>query len=351
MVTKIRQPMPDILRCDECAFTTTSLNRFASHQQAHTGLDQVACFRCTMPGCDFTTKTESHLRRHQTALCREIEDESLLCDPCDYLAKSRADLDAHKKVHTPFLCSWDSCGYIGPHKTRLRRHEARHSIKTPFLCFHASCQFTSNSREALDEHRSARNHFPSTTTKNHIHSCPRKGCKFATLYVYGLARHERRQHRGESPLPAVQPKRRPVSMAVRHLSRDNRLSHRSLVDIGTQTSRTPSPARSLFISAPPSLEDRSLPDQVSGRKRKRENFVELFGSSDDEEDESENAGSVEEDDVEEDSDEGELEVIQPVTHRRRRHLRYTEDDMERNVRLLQEEIARLRARLAAQGCA
>ncbi|KIY68930.1 hypothetical protein CYLTODRAFT_489349 [Cylindrobasidium torrendii FP15055 ss-10] len=339
MTPEIDYTMPEILRCNECTFNTTSLTRFASHQQAHTGLEQY--FRCAMPGCDFTTKTESRLRQHNLASCRIIDIPRVLyrCKPCDYFAESQEDLDAHKRVHTPYLCSWDSCGHVAHRKLKLRKHEARHSKETPYICSQRSCVFKSASKQALQVHRSAYNHFPSATNPNLAsYSCFREDCKFTTLYKANIERHELVRHGVKTPPTTLRPSGRAVSVAVRRLPQEDRLLYRTFAELAAQRNGTQSSRRS---PTPNSLEGREPPDTVAERTRKRRKFAELFGSSSDEEDQSDN-GVSEEDSEDDESDGVELQE---------RPLRYTEEDMKRTTRPLQDEIAWLRAMLAARGSA
>ena len=151
--------------CKQCGEKFPSGRLLYKHQLTH-----ISAFKCTVPGCYYTTKYKYDLRVHMKT---HENTKNFLCNLCGFAAKRKGGLLEHMKSHTnqrKFTCEY--CDYKATTGAHLRRHMRIHIGAKPFSCHY--CSFKCSSLDNLHKHI--------VGTKKHVGLpvYPCKQCEFGT---------------------------------------------------------------------------------------------------------------------------------------------------------------------------
>ncbi|KAF9423215.1 hypothetical protein HW555_001284 [Spodoptera exigua] len=135
-----RQRKKFLYTCDICQKKFNYKERFDAHKLEHEG--KIASIYCTP--CQKSFITWSGLKRHQDSAHTQINLESLRCNTCGKIFKSRDTLRSHKKIHGDRnLIMCDICGKGFTTTTILKTHLETHkeNRERRFTCEHCGKKF------------------------------------------------------------------------------------------------------------------------------------------------------------------------------------------------------------------
>ena len=152
--------------CDQYKFTSHCRRFISYHVKAvH---ENVKAHKCTLPGCSFSTLTQTHLNKHlQTHSVDPLVGRPLPCDfpDCDYRASAITDLRRHTVVrHNP---------------TRTRDHPCTLCAKSFYSTLSLKC------------------YIRSVHSKEKVYRCSE--CEYETKFCGSLKLHTKRVHEGVPP--------------------------------------------------------------------------------------------------------------------------------------------------------
>lgn len=102
------------------------------------------------------------------------------CNSCDYVAKQKSHLVAHRSIHSQKFVKCKYCKFESRSESKLMEHEARHSGDKPFICKHEGCDYAGVCKGDLSKHQ--RKH---QTTK----PCKCPHCDFTTRWPRNIQSH------------------------------------------------------------------------------------------------------------------------------------------------------------------
>jgi prophage antirepressor-like protein len=196
----------DIFKCTFCQYQTTFQKRFENHKSSHRFCTFSGCsytnynnpgnfnrhvqthseiplFLCNYKNCDYKTKTDSNLKRHEL----KHADANTKCPHCEYTNLYQTILNNHIKTH--LFCPFYNCDYKTTNKTRYDTHRNMHLEIKPFNC--EICKKSFSQKPVLENHK--RIHFGIKPYRCDFLNCEKK---FTDLS--GFKRHKR-IHTGEHP--------------------------------------------------------------------------------------------------------------------------------------------------------
>ena len=121
----------EVLKCDECDFTSINKESYRKHMRWHG--KAYKCEKCEFSSTNYT-EFKSHSRTHE-------EEQELKCDLCDFIASSTRSLKSHMKRHVndqrfvqqpleQYKCNM--CGYVCHHLPSLKSHMWRHASEASY---------------------------------------------------------------------------------------------------------------------------------------------------------------------------------------------------------------------------
>ncbi|XP_076110926.1 uncharacterized protein LOC143079462 [Mytilus galloprovincialis] len=113
------------------------------------------------------------------------------CNLCDYVAKIKTHLQAHRAVHIPKWRKCNFCKFESRSEFKMLEHEARHTGEKPFKCKVEGCEYSAVCKGDLTKHQ--RKHQEDKPFK-----CPKAGCSFGTKWPRNL-KHHLTTHSDERP--------------------------------------------------------------------------------------------------------------------------------------------------------
>ena len=102
------------------------------------------------------------------------------CNSCDYVAKQKSHLVAHRSIHSQKFVKCKYCKFESRSESKLMEHEARHTGDKPFICKHDGCDYAGVCKGDLSKHQ--RKH-----QKTKPYKCPH--CDFTTKWPRNIQSH------------------------------------------------------------------------------------------------------------------------------------------------------------------
>lgn len=185
--SKRRRRKRQIMKCDQCAYTTVYKNCLKLHVLSHATSKP---FSCTI--CEYTTKYPTALHRHniikhQSELPAEPKSPTVYkCEQCEYSTFYKWNLNAHKRKHLEkqYKCAVPDCDYETAYRHNLAKHSKKHNEMVFFKC--DKCPFLTRFEGHITRHL-AKIHNEVTENMNKCDLCD-----FATKIKWRLNLHKQR---------------------------------------------------------------------------------------------------------------------------------------------------------------
>ncbi|CAE6541110.1 unnamed protein product [Rhizoctonia solani] len=110
-------------------------------------------FECERYGCMFRARTRVRLACHMRTY-HGVEIFFCTEDGCSAGLESRGELARHMRLHFPFACQVQDCGYSANTQDGLNSHVRQfHSYDaTPYECDEENCNYMTKTASALARH-------------------------------------------------------------------------------------------------------------------------------------------------------------------------------------------------------
>ncbi|XP_051157083.1 zinc finger protein 160-like [Leptopilina boulardi] len=187
--------------CAECSSAFFTKHALRQHMMRHNGKQ----YKCGLPGCITSLRTEAELKNHQLRVHGSPE-QIYQCSYCSYTAKLRWQLARHEKKHRPpddvnvkqHACPFGGCQFRAVSTGHIKRHvRTIHTNEKPYKCRY--CTYASSTLENLRKHiLSTTLHIGKTIYECDV--CKEKGLDpYCTNFAKELKAHFIEEHSDEFP--------------------------------------------------------------------------------------------------------------------------------------------------------
>ena len=193
-------------RCTLCDFKTKKEKNLKRHQAKK--ICHLRWHRCDEPGCNYSCKIKGNLKKHK-AYAHDKNVTWFYCNEpeCNYKCKQKYDLkkhhaNKHNKNVTWFYCDEPGCNYKCKEKGHLKTHQAfKHNKNvTWFHCDEPGCNYKCKEKSNLNQHQAFKHNKNVTWFYCNEPECNYKCKHKGNLKIHYQGKHDRGDNPCEMPM-------------------------------------------------------------------------------------------------------------------------------------------------------